>query len=940
MENRAIEIKGARANNLKNINLKIPTGRFTVVTGVSGSGKSSLAFDTLFAEGQRRYVESLSAYARQFLGRMPKPECDYIKGLPPAIAIEQKVTSRNPRSTVGTATEIYDYLRMLFARVGHTFSPISGKEVKKNSVDDITNEIFTYPSGTRLAVTSEIELPEGRSFYQQADIYLKEGYSRFERNGEFEDIEDVIAGKENDKGYRLLIDRLSVPDPEDSEAVKDSAARLADSIETAYFEGRGKCVILLWLEDGVKALEFSNTFSADGMEFREPSDQMFNFNNPYGACPACEGFGRVIGVSEDLVVPDKSKSIIEDAVVCWRGEKMSECKRDLTRVASKYNFPIHTPYSQLTPEQLDFLWNGKGSWYGINGFFKWVDEQQYKIQYRVMKARYRGKTICPVCGGSRLHKDVEYVKIGGKSISELSRMPIDRLTEFFNNLQLDETDAKIADRLLTEIKNRLGFLKEVGLGYLTLDRLSNTLSGGESQRINLATSLGSSLVGSLYILDEPSIGLHSRDTHRLIDVLKKLRDIGNTVVVVEHDEDIMLSADDIVDIGPDAGRLGGEIVFQGNLRKAVEGEEKSEGSHTLDYLTGRSRIDYSPRRRPWKKFIEVKGAAANNLKDIDVKFPLGVMTVVSGVSGSGKSSLVKEILYKSLVRKLGLPGEAPGLHKGLEGDLNSIGAVEFIDQHPIGTSTRSNPATYLKAFDEIRRLFSEQPLARQMGFTPGYFSFNSDGGRCEECKGEGKLVVPMQFMADIQVDCDVCNGKRFKPEILEVEYRGKNIYDFLEMTVDQAIEFLSENPKAAEKRIIKKLKPLQEVGLGYIKLGQSSSTLSGGENQRVKLAYYISQDRQPNTLFIFDEPTTGLHFHDISTLLKSLNRLIDDGHTVLVIEHNMDVIKSADWIIDIGPEGGENGGTIVAEGTPEEIASCETSYTGKFLKKKLDNQED
>ena len=937
MGNREIKIKGARVNNLKNIDLNLPLGRFTVVTGVSGSGKSSLAFDTLYAEGQRRYVESLSAYARQFLGRMPKPECDYIKGLPPAIAIEQRVTSRNPRSTVGTSTEIYDFLRMLFARIGHTFSPVSGQEVKKDSIDDIIDRLFSYPERTRLVILSDIHVKEGRTISQQLDIYMKEGYSRLEKDGEFYEISDILKDGTDCDGARLLIDRLSVPSSDNPTEYDENRSRMADSLETAYFEGHGSCVVKVIEKDkDPEKLTFSDQFTADGMIFREPSDQMFNFNNPYGACPTCEGFGKIMGISEDLVVPDKSKSIMEDAVVCWRGEKMSECKRDLIRVAKKYNFPIHTPYNELTEAQKEFLWRGSGSWYGIDGFFEWVDEQRYKIQYRVMKARYRGKTQCHVCHGNRLHPDVEYVKIGGKSITELVRMPVEKLTEWFDNLTLSETDMAIGSRLLTEIRSRLHFLNEVGLGYLTLDRLSNTLSGGESQRINLATSLGSSLVGSLYILDEPSIGLHSRDTDRLIGVLKKLRDIGNTVVVVEHDEDIMLAADDIVDIGPDAGRLGGEVIFQGNLKETLSDPKiDSNGSYTIDYLKGERKIEYPDIRRPWKKYIEIKGAKENNLKNIDVKFPLGVLSVVTGVSGSGKSTLVREILYKSLSRYLGKPTDAPGLHADLSGNLEDIGMVEFIDQNPIGTSTRSNPATYLKAFDEIRKLYSEQPLAKQMGFTPGFFSFNSEGGRCEECKGEGKLTIPMQFMADIQVECDACEGKRFKKDILEVEYKGKNIFDILEMTVDQAIEFFSESPKAQEKRIVAKLRPLQEVGLGYIKLGQSSSTLSGGENQRVKLAYFISQDHQPHTVFIFDEPTTGLHFHDISTLLKSLNRLIEDGHTVIIIEHNMEIIKCADHIIDIGPEGGDAGGSIVATGTPEEIAACPASYTGKYLASKL-----
>ncbi len=924
-----IEIKGARVNNLKNIDLSLPLNKFIVVTGVSGSGKSSLAFDTLYAEGQRRYVESLSAYARQFLGRMAKPECDYILGLPPAIAIEQKVNTRNPRSTVGTSTEVYDYLRMLFARIGHTFSPVSGQEVRKHGIEDIVNTALSYPEGTRMAVLVDINIPAERTFSQQLEIYAKEGYSRVEKDGEFIDISEVVAGQPSlNDGYRLLIDRLSVS------SEKDEISRLTDSVETAYYEGHDECIIKIWGNDGAHEHHFSKKFVADGMEFREPSDLMFNFNNPYGACPKCEGFGKVMGISEDLVIPDKTLSVYQDTVQCWRGEKMSEWKKALIHLAPRFNFPIHTPYTELTPKQRDFLWHGNSAWEGIDGFFRWVDENQYKIQYRVLKARYRGKTLCPVCNGSRLHKDVEYVKIAGKTISDLVRLPVSDLRKFFLNLELSETDRTIARRLLTEINNRLEFLDEVGLGYLTLDRLSSTLSGGESQRINLATSLGSSLVGSLYILDEPSIGLHSRDTQRLIAVLRRLQQIGNTVVVVEHDEDIMLAADYIVDIGKDAGRLGGEVIYQGNLPATLASGEATD-SYTVDYLRGNRRIEYSPLRRPWKQYVEVVGAQQNNLKNIDVKFPLGVMTVVTGVSGSGKSTLVREILYKALSRHLGEATDAPGTHRGLQGDLKAVNAVEFVDQNPIGTSSRSNPATYLKAFDEIRKLFAEQQLAKQMGFTPGYFSFNSDGGRCDECKGEGTVTIPMQFMADIQVECEVCHGKRYKQEVLDVEYRGKNIHDFLEMTINQAIEFLSEPPGTAEKRIIKRLQPLKDVGLGYIKLGQSSSTLSGGENQRVKLAYFISQENLEHTLFIFDEPTTGLHFHDIATLLKSLNALIEKGHTVIIIEHNMDVIKSADWIIDIGPEGGDAGGNVVAEGTPETVAKSQESYTARYLRPKL-----
>ncbi|MBD5369582.1 MAG: excinuclease ABC subunit UvrA [Bacteroides sp.] len=928
---KSIDVKGARVNNLKNIDVAVPLNEFTVVTGVSGSGKSSLAFDTLYAEGQRRYVESLSSYARQFLGRMSKPECDSIKGLPPAIAIEQKVNTRNPRSTVGTATEIYDYLRMLFARVGHTFSPVSGHEVKKHGIEDIVRYARSFPTGTRLAILVRVSVPEGRTLQEQLSVYLKEGFSRLEINGAFEDIEDYLKATVDSAevpDINLVIDRLSVSDD------KDEISRLTDSLETAMFEGRNECIVKVWTDDGVISSVFSNSFSADGMTFREPSDLMFNFNNPYGACPECEGFGKVLGISEDLVIPDKTLSVYEGAVQCWRGDKMSEWKNELVHLAPHISFPIHTPYMDLTSEQKAILWHGNGKWTGIDGFFRWVDENQYKIQYRVLKARYRGKTECPVCHGNRLRPDVEYVKVGGKTITEIVRMSVSDVRSFFNDLVLSKEDEIIAKRLLTEIRNRIGFLEEVGLGYLTLDRLSSTLSGGESQRINLATSLGSSLVGSLYILDEPSIGLHSRDTHRLIGVLRRLQEIGNTVVVVEHDEDIMLASDHIIDVGPDAGSHGGEIVFTGNLKDALASGVVNP-SYTLGYLRGQRTIPYDRIRHPWKRFVQVEGAMANNLKNIDVKFPLGIMTVVTGVSGSGKSTLVRDILYKAMVRALGESGDAPGAHKKISGDVKAVGAVEFIDQNPIGTSSRSNPATYLKAFDAIRKLFSEQQLARQMGFTPGYFSFNSDGGRCEECKGEGTVTIPMQFMADITIPCEVCHGKRFKQELLEVEYRGKNIYDVLEMTVDEALAFFSEDNDPEAARVVKRLMPLHDVGLGYIKLGQSSSTLSGGENQRVKLAYYLSQEAQPHTMFIFDEPTTGLHFHDISTLMKSLRRLVDAGHTVIIIEHNMDVIKCADWVIDIGPEGGEAGGGIVVEGTPETIAACEGSYTGRYLKDKL-----
>lgn len=932
MENRYINIKGARVNNLKNVDIDIPLNKFIVVTGVSGSGKSSLAFDTLYAEGQRRYVESLSSYARQFLGRMAKPECDYIKGLPPAIAIEQKVTTRNPRSTVGTATEIYDYLRMLFARIGRTYSPVSGQEVRKHGIEDIVNATLLHPAGTRIAVLVDIHIPEGRDFKTQLEVFMKQGYSRLEKDGRFVTIDSLLEDEsklDTNDGYRLLIDRLAVSDD------KDEISRLTDSVETAYYEGHGECIIKIFGKDNTEELPFSKKFTADGIEFREPSDQMFNFNNPFGACPTCEGTGNVLGVSEDLVVPNKTLSVYQGAVKCWNGEKMGKMKEEFIRLAPTFNFPIHTPYKDLTQQQKDLLWHGRGVWEGIDGFFRWLDSRMDKMQYRILKARYRGKSICPDCHGSRLREDADYVKINGMSISDLVKLPISELTPFFNNLTLSEAEGKIAERLLLEIKQRLMFLNEVGLGYLTLNRLSSTLSGGESQRINLATSLGSSLVGSMYILDEPSIGLHSRDTQKLINVLQRLQRIGNTVIVVEHDEEIMLAADEIIDIGPNAGRLGGELVYQGNLAEALKKKDVN-GSYTIEYLNGTRNIPVPTLRRPWRQYVEVVGAAQNNLKDIDVKFPLGVITVVSGVSGSGKSSLVRDILYKSLLRALGEAGDPPGTHKELRGDIRTIKHVEFVDQNPIGTSSRSNPATYLKAYDEIRKLFSEQQLSRQMGFTPAYFSFNTEGGRCEECKGEGVITIPMQFMADIEVQCEECHGKRFKQEVLDVEYRGKNIYDFLEMTVNQAIEFLSETPGAQEKRIIRRLMPLKDVGLGYIKLGQSSSTLSGGENQRVKLAYFLSVEKSEHTMFIFDEPTTGLHFNDISILLKSFNRLVENGNTVVIIEHNMDVIKSADWLIDIGPEGGDKGGEVVAEGTPETVARSDRSYTAKYLLEKLE----
>ena len=926
MTDNSIFIKGARVNNLKNIDIEIPRDKLIVITGLSGSGKSSLAFDTLYAEGQRRYVESLSAYARQFLGRMSKPECDFIKGIPPAIAIEQKVNTRNPRSTVGTSTEIYDYLRLLYARIGKTISPISGKEVKKHQTEDIIRCVSNYPEGTRFSVLTTLHIPEGRTLETQLEILLKEGYNRVEYKEKTIRIEEIEHTSNIDtSSLFLIIDRMTVS------SEKNTISRLADSAETAFFEGGGECILKFYTEKGIEEHTFSKRFEADGITFEEPNDLMFSFNSPVGACPTCEGFGKVIGIDENLVIPNKALSVFDDAVMCWKGEKMSEWKKNLIRVAEASHFPIHRPYYQLTEREKELLWNGNHLFGGIHDFFKMLEENQYKIQYRVMLARYRGKTVCPDCKGGRLKPQAQYVKIGGKSISELVALPITDLKIFFDTLALDEHDSIVAKRLLTEIKNRIGFLVNVGLGYLTLNRLSSTLSGGESQRINLATSLGSSLVGSLYILDEPSIGLHSRDTTLLIKVLRELQALGNTVIVVEHDEEIIRAADYIIDIGPKAGRLGGEVVYQGDLSKL----EKATKSYTVRYLTGEEKIAPPAHRRKWNNYIKIEGAAHNNLKGIDVIFPLHIMTVVTGVSGSGKSSLVRDVFFKSLSRFYEEDGEQPGIFNRLSGDMHLVKHIEFVDQNPIGKSSRSNPATYLKAFDEIRKLYADQQAAKQMGFTPAYFSFNVEGGRCEECKGDGTITVEMQFMADITLTCESCHGKRFKQDILEIEYRGKNINDVLEMTINQAIEFFSEQQGSAEKKIIKRLKPLQDVGLGYIKLGQASSTLSGGENQRVKLAYFLSNEKQEPTIFVFDEPTTGLHFHDIKTLLKAFDSLIEKGHTVVIIEHNMDVIKCADYVIDMGPEGGDKGGFLVCAGTPEDIASCEKSYTGKYLNDKL-----
>ena len=921
--NKFIEIKNARVNNLKGIDIKIPRNKFIVITGVSGSGKSSLAFDTLYAEGQRRYVESLNSYARQFLGRNNKPEVDYIKGIPPAIAIEQKVNTRNPRSTVGTSTEVYDYLKLLFSRVGRTFSPISGTEVKRHTVGDVVSFFAQLPEGTKVALLAAVSVPPDRTMADHLAMLLKQGFSRIALGDSFVRLDADTIATIDAKAVSLVIDRLS--------ATSDTATlnRLADSVQTAFFEGSGTCTLRVFAPDGSSTdHDFSNRFEADGMAFEEPSEQLFTFNSPLGACPRCEGFGRIIGIDEDLVIPNKTLSVYDDCVACWRGEKMSEWKQHLIRVAHKFDFPVTTPYCELTQQQRDALWHGNKYFEGIDAFFRYVEEQQYKIQYRVMLARYRGKTICPVCHGTRLRPEAGYVKVCGCSITDLVSMSIDNLCRWIDDARLDDYETKVAGRLFTEIRTRIHFLRDVGLDYLTLNRLSSTLSGGESQRINIATSLGSSLVGSLYILDEPSIGLHSRDTRLLIDVLRKLKAIGNTVVVVEHDEDIIRAADEIIDIGPEAGRHGGDVVFQGDFKALT-----TANSLTTKYLTGQMSIAVPKSRRRWNNFVELKGVCENNLKNVDVRFPLNVMTVVTGVSGSGKSTLVTRVLYPALSKHLGLGStEATGSFASLGGSFSTISDVEFVDQNPIGKSTRSNPATYMKAYDDIRTLLCNQQLAKQNGYTKTTFSFNAEGGRCEQCQGEGVMKIEMQFMADIVLECDCCHGRRFKDEVLEVRYRGANVYDILEMTVNQAIEFFSQADGAVEKRIVQRLKSLQDVGLGYIKLGQSSSTLSGGESQRVKLASFLATEVAQPILFIFDEPTTGLHFHDISKLLSAFNALVERGHSLIIIEHNMDIIKNADWVIDLGPEGGEKGGGIVVAGTPETVADCPESYTGQYLK--------
>ncbi len=958
-----IIIKGARVNNLKNIDVEIPRDKFVVITGLSGSGKSSLAFDTLYAEGQRRYVESLSAYARQFLGRMNKPECDYIKGLPPAIAIEQKVTTRNPRSTVGTSTEIYEYLRLLFARVGHTFSPVSGKEVHRYTVDDIVDAAFRHPAGQRFTVLAPLRLTAGRTLEEQISVLMQQGLSRLDVDGRMVAMEDAIHAPADvvkleeayDAGHvYILIDRLAV-DPS-----KEGRSRLADSVETALFEGDGECMLRFYegnSRTGLAPEVFSTRFEADGMRFEDPTENLFAFNTPTGACPQCEGFGKVVGIDEDLVVPNKALSVYDGAVMCWRGEKMGEWRMAFCELAQKKGFRIFEPYFNLTDEERRLLWHGgEGMKYTgyedghdvcIDGFMEMVRQNQYKIQYRVMLARYRGKTVCPTCNGSRLRQEALYVRVCGKTIADVVKMPVADALAWFRSLQapfnsreddaamLSPSEREVARRLLDEITSRLQFLVDVGLPYLTLDRLSNSLSGGESQRINLATSMGSSLVGSIYILDEPSIGLHQHDTERLISVLRKLRDLGNTVVVVEHDEEIIRAADYIIDIGPDAGRHGGEVVFAGTLSslwKERPGAVRKFHSHTLDYLTGEEQIRVPAVRRAWQQSIRVVGARHNNLKGIDATFPLHVMTVVTGPSGSGKSSLVRDIFYRAMKIQLNETTERPGQYTRLEGDTGEIAAVDFVDQNPIGKSSRSNPVTYVKAYDEIRRLLAAQPLAEQMGMTSAFFSFNADGGRCDECKGEGTVKVEMQFMADLVLTCEACHGMRFKRDVLEVRYEGKNIHDILDMTVNQAIEFFEEH---GQVRIVQRLRPLQDVGLGYIKLGQPSSTLSGGENQRVKLAYYLGQERVQPTLFFFDEPTTGLHFHDIHRLLRAFDALLDRGHTIVVIEHNMDVVKMADHIIDLGPEGGMAGGNMVFEGTPEALVKAGKGYTARYLYTKL-----
>ena len=925
-----IEIKGAKVHNLKNIDIIIERDKYTVITGLSGSGKSSLAFDTLYAEGQRRYVESLSSYARQFLGRLNKPEVDYIKGIPPAIAVEQKVNTRNPRSTVGTSTEIYDYLKLLYARVGETYSPVSGRKVKRNTVTDVIDYLSTFKDSTKALILAPIQVVSNRTCQEQLQVLLKQGFSRVEFDEEIKNIDELLKSGNLSKPIvaNIVVDRISISKE------SDTISRIGDSVQTAYYEGKGVCLVKVFSENGLVSETFSNIFEADGIQFEIPTIHTFSFNNPLGACPICEGYGKTMGIDEDLVIPNKTLSIYEKAVACWKGEKMSWYKDEFIKIAHNFDFPIHKPYIELSEDQKDILWEGNEYFDGLYAFFKMIEKKSRKIQYRVMLSRYRGKTICYQCKGSRLKTEASYVKIGDKSINELVNISIKELKSFFNDLKLGDHQLKAGERLLMEIRNRLQYLSDVGLNYLTLNRLSSTLSGGESQRINLSSSLGSSLVGSLYILDEPSIGLHSKDTELLIKVLKQLRDIGNTVIVVEHDEDIIKSSDRIIDIGPLAGTGGGNIVFSGEYKKLIENQTDFLDSLTVKYLTNQMSVPIPKKRRKSKYFIELKGVGHNNLKYFDVKFPLNIMTVVTGVSGSGKSSLIRDILYPALTRELNDFGKKPGSFTLLGGDINKIDEIVFVNQNPIGKSSRSNPVTYLKAFDEIRKLYADQQSSKINSFKPAHFSFNIDGGRCENCKGEGEITVEMQFMADVHLVCEECKGKRYKDEILDVKYLEKNIFDILELTVDEAYDFFSANKHT--KKISELIKPLVDVGLGYVKLGQSSNTLSGGESQRIKLASFLSKEKsQKQTMFIFDEPTTGLHFHDINKLLQSFNALIDRGHTIIVIEHNMEIIKSADHIIDLGPEGGETGGYMIFEGSPEELINCEKSYTAKYLKEKL-----
>lgn len=925
-----IIIKGARVHNLKNVNLAIPRNEFIVFTGLSGSGKSSLAFDTLYAEGQRRYVESLSAYARQFMGKLNKPDVDSIEGISPAIAIEQKVVSRNARSTVGTSTEIYDYIKLLYARIGRTISPVSGKEVKRHQLKDVVKAIEKMPADRKLMIAAPVLRPADRSVKQHLEILVQQGYSRILVDEQLEHLEDLLETRLPDEKSELLllIDRVTA-DTTDEENI----SRIADSLETAFAEGHGICYLFELLDGTLQRHEFSNRFELDGMTFEEPSVHFFTFNNPVGACKTCEGFGSVIGIDPDAVIPDKGKSIHDEAIVCWKGEKMSAWRQELELNAHHFDFPVHRPWRDLSPEQQELVWQGNEYFKGLNEFFRFVESNAYKIQYRVMLSRYRGKTTCPECKGTRLRKDANYVKVAGKSISELVQTPVERVLHFFENIDLEDQEKKIASRLLHEIVSRLRFLSDVGLDYITLNRLSNTLSGGESQRINLATSLGSSLIGSMYILDEPSIGLHSHDTQKLIGVLRSLQEEGNTVIVVEHDEEVMEAADILIDLGPAAGRNGGEIVFQGNHDELVQESQ----SLTAKYLTGKMQINTPPQRRPVRNKINLHGLDKNNLHGFDVSFPLNMLVVVSGVSGSGKTTVVKDILYPLLSKTVENRGTISSGVDGVSGDLNLVESVEYVTQNPIGKSSRSNPVTYVKAFDEIRLLMADQPLAKQRRYKASHFSFNVTGGRCDTCEGEGEVKIEMQFMADIHLECEACKGKRYKDEILEVELLGKNIYDILNLTIDDAIEFFAEEKlPAGATKVIPKLQPLQDVGLGYLRLGQSSNTLSGGEAQRIKLASFLAKrESEARTLFIFDEPTTGLHFHDINKLLIAMNALVEQGHSVVVIEHNMDVIKNADWIIDLGPGGGEHGGQLVFEGVPEDLIRCENSLTGKYLAPKM-----